>query len=90
MRMLLLLLWLQLVAIVAVNIQLKKLNMTTKEYADAVGAIADQLVKVMAEILAELQNFDQVPQSAIDKLTRAQEAAQALDNLNPDQPTPAP
>jgi uncharacterized coiled-coil DUF342 family protein len=80
-----------------IETQLKQLNkkaenilMKIAEYADAVGVIADQLIKALAEIQQELQNLDQVPQSAVDKLTKAQAAAQALDDLNPDQPPPPP
>ena len=64
--------------------------MTNEEYRNAVSNLADQLVKVLGEIQAELQGMDQVPQAAVDRLTAAQSAAQALDDLNPDQPPPPP
>ncbi len=60
--------------------------MTNEEYRDAVGALGTQLIKALAEIQAEIANIDNVPQAAIDKLTAAQAAAQALDDLNPDTP----
>ncbi len=81
-----LLLLLQLVAIIAVNIQLRRILMTNEEYRTAVGDLGTQLVKALAEIQAEIAAIDNVPQAAIDKLTAAQTAAQALDDLNPDAP----
>jgi hypothetical protein len=81
-----LLLLLQLAAIIAVNIQLRKIAMTNEEYRNAVGDLGTQLIKALAEIQAEIAAIDNVPQAAIDKLTAAQTAAQALDDLNPDAP----
>lgn len=84
------LLFLLLVGVIVVNIQIRKLIMTFEEYAAAMGALVDQLNKALAEIIAEIQGLDQVPQALVDKLTAAQGVAQQLDDLNPDQPNPQP
>ena len=85
-----LLLLLQLAAIIAVNIQLRKINMTFDELTEQLDALGAQLNKALTEILAEIQGLDSVPQSVIDKLTAAQAVAQQLDDLNPDTPAPNP
>ena len=81
---------LQLAAIIAVNIQLRKINMTFEELTEQLDALGAQLNKALTEILAEIQGLDSVPQSVIDKLTAAQAVAQQLDDLNPDTPAPNP
>lgn len=88
--MIALLLLLQLAALIAVNIQLRKQTMTIEELGAALDALAAQLNKALGEIIAEIQGLDNVPQSVIDKLTAAQAVAQQLDDLNPDQPPPPP
>lgn len=85
-----LLLLLQLAAIIAVNIQLRKINMTFEELTEQLDALGAQLNKALTEILAEIQGLDSVPQSVIDKLVAAQAVAQQLDDLNPDTPAPNP
>ena len=80
-----LLLLLILAAIIAVNIQLRKINMTFQELTEQLDALGMQLNKALTEILAEIQALDNVPQSVIDKLTAAQAVAQQLDDLNPDE-----
>jgi hypothetical protein len=85
-----LLLLLQLAAIIAVNIQLRRITMTFEELAAQLDALGAQLNKALQEILAEIQGLDSVPQSVIDKLTAAQAVAQQLDDLNPDTPAPNP
>ena len=80
-----LLLFLLVVAAIAVNLQLKKLIMTNAEFLQQFSALVDQLVKALAEITAEIQNIDNVPQATVDKLAAAQAVAQQLDDLNPDQ-----
>ncbi len=85
-----LLLLLQLAAIIAVNVQLRKIVMTNAEFLAQFSALVDQLVKALGEITAEIQNIDNVPQATVDKLVAAQAVAQQLDDLNPDPPTPNP
>jgi hypothetical protein len=88
--MLKLLLLLQLAAIIAVNIQIRRINMTFEELAAQLDALGAQLNKALQEIITEIQGLDSVPQSVIDKLTAAQAVAQQLDDLNPDPPKPNP
>jgi len=88
--MLKLILLLQLAAIIAVNIQLRKINMTFEELAQQLDDLGAQLNKALTEILAEIQGLDSVPQSVIDKLTAAKAVAQQLDDLNPDTPQSNP
>ncbi len=85
-----LLLFLLLVAAIAVNVQLKHLIMTQAEFLAQISGLVDQLVKALAEITAEIQNLDSVPQATVDKLAAAQAVAQQLDDLNPDAPAPSP
>ncbi len=85
-----LLLFLILVSAIAVNVQLKHLIMTNAEFLAQISALVDQLVKALAEITAEIQNIDNVPQATVDKLAAAQAVAQQLDDLNPDSPAPSP
>jgi len=59
-------------------------NMTIAELETAVGDLGVQLQKALDEIMAEIQNLENVPQSLVDKLDRAKAIAQALDDLNPD------
>jgi hypothetical protein len=84
-----LLLLLQLAAIIAVNIQLRRIVMTNEEFLVQFSALVDQLVKALAEITAEIANIDNVPQATVDKLAAAQAVAQQLDDLNPDPPKAA-
>ncbi len=85
-----LLLFLILVSAIAVNVQLKHLIMTNAEFLAQISGLVDQLVKALAEITAEIQNLDSVPQATVDKLAAAQAVAQQLDDLNPDAPAPSP
>jgi len=85
-----LLLFLLVVAAIGINIQLRKIIMTNAEFRAQMAALVDQLVKALAEIVAEIQAGDTVPQATVDKLTAAQAVAQQLDDLNPDQPAPQP
>ncbi len=85
-----LLLFLILVSAIAANYQLKKLIMTNAEFLAQISALVDQLVKVLAEITAEISGMDNVPQATVDKLAAAQAVAQQLDDLNPDGPAPSP
>ncbi len=64
--------------------------MTNAEFLSQISALVDQLVKALAEITAEIQNLDNVPQATVDKLAAAQAVAQQLDDLNPDAPAPSP
>ncbi len=64
--------------------------MTNAEFLAQISALVDQLVKALAEITAEIQNIDNVPQATVDKLVAAQAVAQQLDDLNPDTPAPTP
>ena len=80
-----LLLFLLVVAVIAVNVQLKHLIMTNEEFRIQLSALVDQLVKALAEIVAEIQAGDTVPQATVDKLIAAQAVAQQLDDLNPDE-----
>lgn len=82
------LLFLLLIAAIAVNIQLRKLNMTIQEYADKMDELAQQLNKALQEILTAIGNLGNVPQVLVDKLDAAKALAQQLDDLNPDPPTP--
>ncbi len=84
--MIALLLLLQLAAIIAVNLQLRKFIMTFDEYAAQMGALVDQLNKALTEIITEIQGLDNVPQALVDKLDAAKAVAQQLDDLNPDTP----
>lgn len=79
-----LLLLLQLVAIIAVNIQIRKVNMTIEELGAAIDELGAQLNKALTEILAEIQGLGTVPQAIVDKLQAAKDVAQQLDDLNPD------
>ncbi len=79
-----LLLFLLLVAAITVNIQLRKLIMTIAEYKAAVGELGTQLLKVLTEILNMIQVGQTVSQEDVDKLNAAKDAAQQLDDLNPD------
>ncbi len=88
--MLYLLLFLILVSAIAVNVQLKHIIMTQAEFLAQISGLVDQLVKALAEITAEIQNLDSVPQATVDKLAAAQAVAQQLDDLNPDSPAPNP
>jgi CII-binding regulator of phage lambda lysogenization HflD len=81
-----LLLLLQLVALIAVNLQLKKLTMTIQELGTEISNVAAQLQKALDEIILALQNAGNVPQDVIDKLNAAKAVAQQLDDLNPDNP----
>ncbi len=85
-----LLLLLQLAAIIAVNVQLRRIVMTNAEFLAQFSALVDQLVKALAEITAEIAGMDNVPQATVDKLAAAQAVAQQLDDLNPDPPQPQP
>ncbi len=85
-----LLLFLILVSAIAVNVQLKHIIMTNAEFLAQISGLVDQLVKALAEITAEIQNLDSVPQATVDKLAAAQAVAQQLDDLNPDAPAPSP
>jgi len=78
-------LFLILVAVVGINIQLRKLTMTFEELAQELDDLGSQLNKALGEILQEIQNLDNVPQAVIDKLTAAKAVAQQLDDLNPDE-----
>jgi len=80
------LLFLIFVSVIAVLIQLRKINMTFEEYAAQMDALGAQLNKALQEILAEIQGLDVVPQPLVDKLVAAQAVAQQLDDLNPDPP----
>ena len=82
------LIFLCLTALLAVNIQLKKLNMTIQEYKDQVGALGTQLVKILDEITHMIEVGQTVSQEDVDRLNAAKAAAQTLDDLNPDEPTP--
>ncbi len=84
--MIALLLLLQLAAIIAVNLQLRKFIMTFDEYAAQMGALVDRLNKALTEIITEIQGLDNVPQALVDKLDAAKAVAQQLDDLNPDTP----
>ncbi len=64
--------------------------MTNAEFLAQISALVDQLVKALAEITAEIQALDSVPQATVDKLAAAQAVAQQLDDLNPDSPAPSP
>ena len=64
--------------------------MNNEEFRIQMGLLVDQLVKALAEIIAEIQALDTVPQATVDKLTAAQAVAQQLDDLNPDGPPPPP
>ena len=64
--------------------------MTNEEFRVQLSALVDQLVKALAEIVAEIQAGDTVPQATVDKLVAAQAVAQQLDDLNPDPPQPEP
>ena len=76
---------------------IEELGQQVAQLGTDLGSSSDQLVKALGEIKNEIANIDNVPQSVIDALTNAQTAAaaikvtaQALDDLNPDPPTPAP
>ena len=64
--------------------------MTKEELAQALDDLGAQLNKALAEIIAAIQNVDNIPQDIIDKLNAAKATAQALDDLNPDAPPPGP
>lgn len=85
-----LLLLLQLAAIIAVNVQLRKIIMNQEEFRQQLSALVDQLVKAFNEIVNEIQVGQPVPQATVDKLVAAQAIAQQLDDLNPDPPQPNP
>lgn len=59
------------------------------EVAGVINAAADQIVKATAEVVAALQNTP-LPEAAQAALARLQSVVQALDDLNPDAPVPAP
>ncbi len=79
-----LLLFLLLVAVIAVLIQQRKLIMTIEEYKTEVGALGEKLAKVLTEILNMIQVGHTVSQEDVDKLNAAKDVAQQLDDLNPD------
>ena len=81
-----LLLFLLVVAAIAVNYQIRILIMTNAEFFAQMSTLVDQLVKALNEIVAEINAGDTVPQATVDKLVAAQAVAQQLDDLNPDQP----
>lgn len=64
--------------------------MNLKQYSDAVAAVGDQLTKALAEIQAELAAGGNTTPEMDAALAKAQTAAQALDDLNPDAPPPTP
>ncbi len=59
--------------------------MTIAEYKAAVGDLGTQLLKVLTEILNMIQVGQTVSQEDVDKLNAAKDAAQQLDDLNPDE-----
>ncbi len=80
----------QTVLTAVITLQLRKIIMTNAEFLAQISALVDQLVKALAEIVAEIQGLDNVPQATVDKLVAAQAVAQQLDDLNPDTPAPTP
>lgn len=75
----------------------QKIMATQSEEAAKLQAIGDQLDKATAEIVAAVQQLKDALAAAgnttpeVDTATdRLSKAAQALDDLNPDQPTAAP
>lgn len=74
----------------------QRIVMKVSELSTALGNIATQLDKAQAEIVAEiaalkaaLENVD-LPADAQTALDNLSAKAQALDDLNPDAPTPPP
>lgn len=66
-------------------------KMTHEELLTEVSAIATQLSKGLAEVIAALAKLPNVPQAVVDKITEVKGIAQQLDDLNPDtEPTPEP
>lgn len=70
---------------------------TMQELQTAMDAVGDQVAKAAAEIQAEIQTLqDEIAAGAVttpgvdSSLARLQALAQALDDLNPDTPPPAP
>lgn len=68
--------------------------MKVSELATALGAIETQITKAQDEIVKEIQALKdaladvEVPAEATASITRLSTLAQALDDLNVDQPTP--
>lgn len=69
---------------------LKQNKMNHEELLTEVSAIATQLSKGIAEVIAALAKVPNVPQSVVDKLTEVKASVQQLDDLNPDAPAPEP
>lgn len=69
-----------------------KLLMKVNQLADKINALAGQLTKASGEINAQLEvlrNAD-LPDDAVAALDKIAAVTQALDDLNPDAPVPAP
>lgn len=66
--------------------------MKVNQLADKINALAGQLTKASGEINAQLEvlrNAD-LPDDAVAALDKIAAVTQALDDLNPDAPVPAP
>lgn len=63
-------------------------KMNHEELLTEISAIATQLNKGIAEVIAALAKIPNVPQSVVDKLTEVKASVQQLDDLNADEPTP--
>jgi len=82
--MIALLFLLQLAAIIAVNIQLRKINMNQAELQQALADLGAQLTKALDEIRAAIERGGQTTPEVDAALANARTVAQALDDLNPD------
>lgn len=61
--------------------------MTQKELAEALQKVNEQLQKAIKEIVTAVQNAGNTTPEVDAALQALQNAAQALDDLNPDAPT---
>lgn len=85
--LLLLLLEVTIFGIDIVNNQ-KTIIMNQKELAEALQKVSDQVQKGITEVIAAVQAAGNTTPEVDAALLKLQEAAQALDDLNPDTPTP--
>lgn len=81
---------LQLVAVIAVNIQLRKIIMNQADLATALNNFGTQLEKALSELIAAIQNAGNTTPEVDAAVQRLQGVAQQLDDIVPDAPPPGP
>ncbi len=81
--------------LIQIMAKLSELEAIVAPIAETLAAVGPQLEKAKAEIIAALGGEAEIPAAALEKLnalstmaTAIKTAAQSLDDLNPDAPTP--